>query len=151
MRFSEWLLLEKFMNDRSAYCGHCETPLRAVGIVNNNKHIYERGQMRECNCGKSKIWTNSIRDLKALIDYFKGNSKSYYQGFCNDKFCGYCFSSIYPLENGVHMPFPHPNRVDLYGCLKCKDNQNILMDTFLEGKEKETEPILLWYKEQYGF
>jgi hypothetical protein len=145
MNFREWLLLEKFMNDRSAYCGECHRPLLGEEIVRNYKHIYDIGQMRQCTCGKSKVWTNSIRNEVNLVAYLTGKSDRYYNGFCNDKFCGVCFKPLYPLQNGVNAPFRHPNRMDRWGCTK-GHNDNILFDMFLEDKELESHKVLDWYR-----
>lgn len=133
------------MNDESAFCEFCHGPLVATEIVINPKHIYDIGQMRKCKCGKSRVWTNSVRNETKLLAFFDGEADRYTNGFCNDKFCGYCFGYLYPLKNGVTAPWPAENRMDRYGCTK-GHNENILMDCFQEGKENDTPPILAWYR-----
>lgn len=148
MEFKQWLLTEKFINSMSAKCGYCHDGLHSVDVIINPHHIYRIGQLRQCQCGKSRVWTNSVRNEDKLIDFFEGREREYYNGFCNDRFCGYCFKPIYPLENGVTPPWPDKVRWDRHGCTKCSHNQNILMNGFQEGKENDTMPILNWYKGQ---
>jgi hypothetical protein len=148
--FHEWLITEKYMNDHSAICEHCHSPLIADRIVKNPKHIYDIGQLRECDCGKSKIWTNSVRNEKSLLAFFRGEKNTwgetkYTHGFCNDKYCGYCFGYIQPLKNGVRY---RGESLDRYGCERCPQNQNILLDLRKEDKEGTPEWLIEWYRER---
>lgn len=147
MNFQEWLLTEKYMNDESAFCEFCHAPLTGAGIIINPRHIYDVGQMRTCKCKKSKVWTNSVRNEVRLLAFLNGETDRYTNGFCNDKFCGYCFDHLYPLKNGVDAPWPAANRMDRYGCTK-GHNENILINGFQEGKELDTPPILAWYRDR---
>ena len=139
------IIVAKFMNNHSALCAHCMTHLEPRDIVENNRHHYIIGTIYSCSCGKSRVWTNSIRNEDALIKFFDGESERYYQGFCNDKFCGYCFSSLYPLQNGYQIPGIMQN-FDRWGCKKCEQNQNIAMDGFSEDRENETGNMMNWYR-----
>jgi hypothetical protein len=146
MQFKEWLITEgKYLSYRGATCEHCRQDLVGVYVTENNKHIYNIGQYWFCNCKKSRIWTNSIRNPKRFVDYLLKKEDRYTNGFCNDLFCGHCYSPVYPLKNGVS-PIRGTVNADLYGCKRCKDNQNIqmLLGEFLrEGKEQDIEE---WYK-----
>ncbi len=146
MNFREWLILEKFINSKSHFCGLCKTPLRPLSVVFNPKHIYTYGQMHICKCGKSRIWANSVRNEDKLVMFLNGQLDRYTNGFCNDPYCGFCFGYIYPLKNGVPSPFPEINyNLDLWGCPK-GHNDNILVHGQAEWKENETGEIMAWYK-----
>lgn len=73
----------KFFNDHSARCTACGTYLTSMGLARNDRHLYPIGQLYGCACGASKVWTNSIRNEKALLAHY-ATGKDYYQGFCND-------------------------------------------------------------------
>lgn len=141
-----WYKTAKFMNPMSpgsAVCGHCSTPLKPVGISVSDRHHFPIGQEWSCSCGKSKIWTNSIRDHEALIKHFEEGTP-YYQGICNDKRCGYTGDWIVPLENGVEVPWTN-QRMDRYGS-RAEENQNIIMDISKELPENGDQPIIDWYR-----
>jgi hypothetical protein len=148
MQFKEWLLQEKFMNDKSYWCGYCRSPLKAVEMQVNPHHIYEIGQLRSCQCGKSRVWTNSLRNPERFLMWLDGQIPYYTNGFCNDQFCDYCQQRhVIALKNGVPSPISrHPADFDLYGCPACAQNQNILGDAFLEDKENQTDGLKDWYK-----
>lgn len=149
----------KYLNSSATICGHCRTNLSPQqDIIHNPKHFYSYGQMYSCPCGKSKIWTNSIRNVKNLADFMNKQCDIYHNGFCNDLFCGHCivpshdknvpctercFEPIYPLKTGVSVPFTL-QRMDKFGCKKCPQNQDILMDSF--KKDKENDNIMNYYK-----
>lgn len=133
------------MNSHSAICGHCFSNLIPKDIVENTRHIYTTGTMFSCDCGKSKVWTNSIRNEDSFVKFINGQSDRYYQGFCNDKFCGYCFGHLYPLQNGYQLPNIMQS-FDRWGCPKHPQNQNIAMDGFAEDRENETSNMTEWYK-----
>ena len=137
------------MNDESAFCGYCKTPLKAV-LVSINPEEKTPGQLVKCTCGKSKIWTNRIRNTDNLLKFFAGQVPKYTNGFCNDKWCAYCFkwpASINCVANGIPKAIlGHRRDLDKYACVNCDQNDLIYMDTSLEGKEMDTGPILNWYK-----
>lgn len=147
MKFKEWLILEKFISEDSHFCELCKTPVTPISIKFNPRHVYKYGQLHSCQCGKSKIWANAIRNVEKLIDHFQGSGNRYYQGFCNDPYCGFCITKyLYPLKNGVPSPLPHiRNNLDLWGCSEC-DNQHILVDGHQEHHEGDTGHIYNWYK-----
>lgn len=144
LNFKLWLE-GKYLSYGSAWCGHCLNPLVAYRITKNPQHMYSWGQFFECRCGKSKVWTNSARNLRDLGQYLRGECPVYRRGFCNDAFCGYCNKYIYPLKNGEVMP-GHERRVDRYGCTKCADNQQILIDGYKKIPEGGEEQLRQWYK-----
>ena len=61
--------ISKYINDECAICEHCGTFLQHKEITENNKHLFNIGFLYTCSCGKSRIWTNSIRDENALADF----------------------------------------------------------------------------------
>lgn len=147
MQFREWLITEwgKYLTYTGSACEHCKGHLIAVYVSENVRHIYHIGQYWLCNCKKSRVWTNSIRNEKRFLDYLLKKEDHYTNGFCNDLFCGHCYSPIQALKNGVDQIYGDV-RADLFGCKRCADNQNIqfLIGSFLkEGKEVEIED---WYR-----
>lgn len=77
----------KFLNDSSARCTLCSTFLTMQGLARNDRHLYPIGSLYACDCGRTKVWTNSIRNEKALLAHYATGSR-YFQGFCNDLFDG---------------------------------------------------------------
>lgn len=147
LALGEWLITEwgKYLTYGAAACEHCRNDLVGVYVSENLRHIYHIGQYWFCNCKKSRIWTNSVRSEKRFLEYLLKKEDRYTNGFCNDMFCGYCYAPIYPLKNGVP-PIHGRVQADLFGCKKCKDNQNIQIwwgDLLKEGKEEE---LVEWYK-----
>jgi len=114
-------------------------------MTENRKHIYNIGIMYSCNCGESKIWTNSVRNESALLEHFEGNTDHYYQGFCNDKFCGICYMPLIPLKNGYILPGDN-QPYDRYGCITQQHNDKVLIDGWKEDREGETLGIQKWYQ-----
>ena len=151
MNFKEWLLLEKYISMDSHFCGLCHGHLYPISVEYNPRHVYRYGQLLRCQCGKSRIWANAPRNEDALVEFLKGGSDRYYQGFCNDPYCGFCITAyLQPLQNGVPSPIPHVrHNLDRWGCTKC-DNQNILVDGFAEHKEGDTEHLIRWYRSHMG-
>lgn len=148
MQFKEWLLVEKYVSSRSAYCNHCGDRLFPVYIVENPKHIYKFGQLWKCHCDNCRLWTNSVRNAHAFIESANDPSSHYYQGFCNDKFCGFCFAKLpYPTKNGVEPSFPYPTRMDQWECPN-GHNKDLLMDGYKEYGEGQEEEIKRWYKKR---
>ena len=119
----------------------------ALEITENTKHLYTIGQLYSCGCSKSKIWTNSIRDEKNLLNFIEGKSSKYYQGFCNDLFCGFCYGTLLPLKNGYVIP-EYDVRFDLYGCVKC--NNKIAINGHKKDPEtpESTQKLIKWYVER---
>lgn len=147
INFKQYLNEWKHVGENSCFCGHCNKNLKAVDII-IGKHMYPIGQLLVCSCKKSRIFTNTIRDVKDFIDYCEGRTKNYFDGFCNDKKCGYCFAYLNPILNGV--PVPNTEyRADQYGCVKkCSDNQNLLLvgqNNLPEGEET-TKLFVDFYK-----
>lgn len=140
-----WYKQAKFITSESAKCGHCLGQLNVVGMSINDYHHFPIGQDWSCGCGKSKIWTNSIREPKYFIEVLDDLHDKYYQGVCNDKFCGHCHGRIDVLENGYEIP-GDPQRMDRYGCRRCSENQMLLMDGYKELREGQDGSILEWYK-----
>lgn len=134
----------KFANVNSMTCTQCDTYLQVRGIVINSRHIYKTGQQWRCDCGKSQIWTNSIRSVNNLIQHHETGSY-YYNGFCNDLFCGICKRPVQPLKTG----FVYKNRrLDLFGCLECTGENQIVVDLEKFLYEGESDHLLEWYKER---
>lgn len=140
-----WYKQAKFITSESAMCGHCMSQLNVIDMSINDNHHFPIGQDWSCSCGKSKIWTNSLREPEYFIAVLEGQEERYYHGICNDKFCGHCHRRIDVLENGYGIPGTI-QRMDRYGCRSCEVNQMLLMDGFKELREGETGPILEWYK-----
>lgn len=148
----------KFLNSSSAVCGHCDDLLNPISLEENPKHIYNKGTMFSCKCRKSKIWTNSIRNEDNLASFLKKQCDRYYNGFCNDLFCGYCFHYVQNLQSGINYKGKHPfysddypdirERADQYGCEKCQQNQNILVwrRKFDPEEEKSTNKLIDFYR-----
>ena len=168
----------KFVNpDTGSFvCGYCETQVSPKDVVENTNHQFPYGQMHECQCGKSKIWTNSIRFPKELVQWVDGEEvpthlDPEYYGFCNDIYCGFCLkpsmhpsiSEIFSLDGKIYHDYDEfikdfkaigsdPERgvrVDKYHCTQCDQNQNVLKPgnmNFLPGGHEGQSPIAHWYK-----
>ncbi len=101
-----------------------------------------------CRCGKSQIFSNSVRNKQNLLDFFVGKCDRH-RGFCSDLFCGKCLKEyIQPLENGVTPPpsLHAIQKADRYGCPVCKENQNILIFGDKKDPEGTPERLMNWYK-----
>ena len=85
-------LSAKYLSDKTASCYTCGTPLRATAVARNDSHLYQIGILYACNCGKSRLWGNSIRDERRFVDFIEGRNDHifggvrYTSGFCNDLF-----------------------------------------------------------------
>jgi len=66
----------KFINNKSALCEHCMTPLIARGVSVNKRHMYPVGTNYICTCGKSNIWTNSVRNAEDFVAEVEGKTQS---------------------------------------------------------------------------
>lgn len=140
-----WYKIAKYTNNISSYCGHCGTHLETRSITRNPSHSYPIGTNYVCRCGKSSLWTNSIRHEENLINFFEGKEQRYINGFCNDRFCGYCNRIVYPLQNGAKLE-GHEQRFDRFGCKSCVQNQKIMVDGRMEDGEGDNGDLMMWYK-----
>ncbi len=139
----------KFFNSQCCICGICNANLVVSAITENPHHHYTIGQLYKCPCGKSVTWTNSIRNDTALLAFIKKEvnpdtgrkQDSYYQGFCNDLFCGICYNYVQPIQNGFMY---NGKSFDLWGCSKC-ENKHLIMDGFKKWPENESSKLIEWY------
>lgn len=107
-RRSSITVTAKFWNSRTSFCKYCGSDLAPVSVVRNDRHHFYWGQLFECPCGESSLWTNSVRDEKEIRDLLSGKSldesgkyPGVAAGFCNDLFCPVCWKGVVPIENGV--------------------------------------------------
>ena len=140
IKFKDLFAESKFLSEVSAQCGFCRQMLKIHSIQENEYHIYNVGLLYTCQCGKSRIWTNSIRNLDRFLDFLDGKpdryrgENRYTNGFCNDLYCGYLSEHkrggiVYVLQNGAELP-GDPQRYDRYGCNLHEANQQIFVDRF---------------------
>jgi hypothetical protein len=98
-----WFKIAKHVSDHSHFCGLCKTDLKPRSFAKNNRHHYPWGITYACDCGKSSLWTNSIRDGAEFMNIvFGDNSARMGSGFCNDLFCGECLANATYLKNGLN-------------------------------------------------
>lgn len=135
----------KFQNERSMQCLHCGGFLDKTSLVHNPNHIWNPGILYECGCGKAKLWCNSVRNDKSLIEYLEGRSPfGYYrQGFCFDWYCGFTFTQAKVISN--EYPMPGGRRANLIGNPDHPTNQ-ILWDINKEYDGRDTKPLEEWYR-----
>lgn len=142
--FSDFLMEGKYQTGKSMRCGHCGDHVLPATVSPNSKHIYPVGMFFECiGCHKCRMWTNSIRNVDNFLAFLTGQTDRYFNGFCNDQFCGYCYGYVQPLENGHAWG---GKRWDRYGCEKCVQNQQILVDGNLKLPEGDTSYLMNWYR-----
>jgi hypothetical protein len=136
----------KFMNDSTAVCLYCKGKLAASSVVQNKQHAYTIGTLFECPCGKSKVWTNSIRNPKKFLAFISGEAPRYTNGFCNDKFCGFTFDDdqLRVLEGGIEVP-GFEQRAERLGNPKT-DNDQMAWWFGNEDGEAETQSMVDWYR-----
>lgn len=129
----------------------CRESVQPVEVQRNQNHLYEIGILYQCPCEKTKIWTNSIRGglvgHQELIKKLLGHSNNFYQGFCNDLFCG--FNLQHPIDvikNGVE--WAPDVWMDLTGCHLCQN----YFGYWAGEKEPETNPpiIMQFYRNHLG-
>ncbi len=147
-------LTEKFQNQKSMRCPKCWSDL-----IENDKPVYREsstfspGIMYTCECGKAKVWTNRLRSPKGFMDYLekRGFNKTYYSnGFCNDLFCGFCFSTTIGaiIKNGWD-----GRSANLLGCQNPSCPSIVpATDVIVRGLIKDwttDEYPSKWYKEKY--
>lgn len=93
----------KHWNMNTSFCRYCGKNLVPFDIVANKRHIFTWGQLFKCSCGKSGVWTNSVRDETEIQKIVAGEPLEGVQdGFCNDLFCPFCWEDVRPLQNGVY-------------------------------------------------
>jgi hypothetical protein len=136
-------LTAKYWNVLTAKCLYCNGHLLPTAIVWNPHHIYNVGTMFTCRCDKSKVWTNSIRNEKAYLDFINGKTQRYFQGFCNDLFDGFDLARpLYPLENGISVAGERV-RADRYGSNKA-GSKNTQIAVWHRNEDGETDgPVSL--------
>lgn len=97
----------KHASDESHTCFYCKDFLKPVGFSKNMRHHFNWGIDYKCACGKSGLWTNSIRGPKEFIDVVYNNvppeNNTSWKGFCNDLFCPFCKKDIQVSINGLYM------------------------------------------------
>ena len=154
MNWFQLLKIAKHMTDTSTRCMYCYTPLVATAVTQSPRHIYPLGQLMKCKCQKSQVWTNSIRDEAALLLFLRGELKDYYQGFCNDKYCPFCWGYIQPLNQGIYgceagYYSAHPElkyAPDTQNMApQCKSNMNFRVYRDQEAGE-DASFLIPWYK-----
>lgn len=133
-------------------CTKCACELKPVDVIKNNKHHFSWGQLYKCSCGKSNLWTNSIRYPSSLIEYANGGKNFPHTedpeawGFCNDQFCPICWGAVLCLKNGYKF---NGEWTDLYGCRKC-DNNFVLTSVGKLGEVEGQVATAQWYKKNKG-
>ena len=98
----------KHMSEYSHDCLLCDSNLRPIGFNRNSKHHFPWGITYKCGCGKSSIWTNSIRNGKEFIDIVINGGNDIRSGFCNDLYCGECYKGIGVIKNGLGLDSGRP-------------------------------------------
>ena len=95
--------IAKHVSNQSHFCGLCKTDLRPRSFLRNNRHHFPWGILHSCDCGKSSLWTNSIRDGAEFMNIVFGDGTDVMRsGFCNDLYCGECLNSATYLKNGLN-------------------------------------------------
>lgn len=102
-----WYKKAKHISPISQYCIYCKNNITPHSFSRNPKHHFPWGINYKCSCGKSGLWSNSIRGEQEFIDHVFNNKKlenfPFLEGFCNDLFCPICYSNIQVLKNGLLM------------------------------------------------
>jgi hypothetical protein len=94
--------IAKHMSGHSHNCLYCGGNLKPTSFNRNSRHHFPWGITYKCGCGKSSIWTNSIRGAKEFTDIvLKDKKVRMADGFCNDLYCPICYSNIRPIINGL--------------------------------------------------
>lgn len=139
----------KYFNSDAARC-LCGGMILPADVSSHPTHFHDPGVLYACDrCDNTKIWTNSVRGPMAQwLAYLKGEPINYYQGVCNDLFCGNCFGHYLCLKNGYDFPGHRGRRGDLYGCQKCPDNRAVFwLERFypvgVDWKHTEIAPLFL--------
>jgi len=168
----------KHASDHSHWCHLCGGDLKPVEITKNRRHHFPWGMEHRCGCGKSGIWTNSIRNDVEFVEGITGIRHHHLaHGFCNDLFCPFCYNWILPLKTpGIFVKDTHEvaryNRddqvyrseesgdvvnprglefLDVYGCRSQEHNTDIVWRGYEdEYAEGEYEPIYQEYFKMRG-
>ena len=102
-----WYKKAKHISPHSQYCIYCKSNIIPRSFSRNSRHHFPWGILYKCDCGKSGLWSNSIRGgkefLKHVFDDKPLSEFPYLEGFCNDLFCPFCFSNVQILKNGLLM------------------------------------------------
>lgn len=92
------ILNEKFQTSDSITCAYCGSKAKFIDVKQNKNHHFLVGQHFKCDCGKTQVWTNSIRNVPSLIRFIRGESNHYMEGFCDDLYCAHTYLRIRPAE-----------------------------------------------------
>jgi len=153
----------KFMVDGAGFCELCGTDLVFKGMKEagevNVQHIWSPGMLFTCNCGKSGVWTNSIRNMDEFVAVVKGTKTTYPKdaytaGLCNDRFCPFDGGYVRVTVNGFESRW-HPGKYyDLYGCdigeKGDKHNQSIVYNFDAELDVPEEDQLIPIIAEALG-
>jgi hypothetical protein len=94
--------LGKHISNESHQCLYCGGFLRPTGFMENRSHHFPWGILYECGCQKSQVLSNFIRSEQEFVAVISGKEwKSFWSGFCNDKFCPFCYSNLGVIFNGL--------------------------------------------------
>lgn len=143
----------KFSKEGTYFCEKCTGFLQIVDVTYNPKHFFNPGQLFTCKCGTSRLWANSVRFPRELVDWCDGKEVPYSKdpeawGFCNDQFCPYCWGRWQCLKNGYMIQGKY---YDKYGCDSCKQNQFAIGSILGGWRELEGQVELAkWYKDNQG-
>ena len=153
-----WLLKTagKFVNDKSVICERCLSFLIPKKIDKNEEHIYEIGQFYLCECSKSNLWTNAIRNLPNFVKFLKGipvfswEGVAYTNGFCNDLWTHKegMYQQVKYIKNGVVEYLPGKGKCGLDRIGRDGiDNPNIRnMAVDQLSNESDYQHIINWYR-----
>jgi len=125
-------------------CGYCDGLLDVVDVTVNPRHHFNPGQEYMCPCGKSQLWTNSVRYIDALKDYCDGKPVDHTKdpekwGFCNDEFCPGCWEYIRVLSNGrLTLDGEEILSNDLWEL--CDKDSDKMRDMWISGRVKQISP-----------
>jgi transposase-like protein len=136
-----------FIQEDSYVCEHCRKPLLVTDVTDNPRHHFNPGQLLSCECGKSKIWANSVRYPEELKDWCDGKPVNFAKdpeawGFCNDEYCPTCWSYWKCLKNGYLFAGRYR---DLFGCEKCGNTAVLLIGRVPESTGQKS--LAKWYKD----
>ena len=102
-----WYKKAKHITPISHYCIYCKTNIVPHSFSRNQRHHFPWGIVYKCDCGKSGLWSNSIRGNREFLEHVFEDKPledfPYLEGFCNDLFCPICFSIIQILKNGLDL------------------------------------------------
>lgn len=140
--------MEGFLNPDvySAICEFCNGWVSYVDLSRNDTNKYEIGQLFECECGESKIWTNAVRHEKNLVKFLEGKISEYSNGFCNDLFHGESEQKMTVKVMTVQTGDGGYSRINDEN--KDADEKGILIDTNKNIiYQNNVEFFIKWYRE----